>query len=340
VTVPDELDALSAAGTAQVEYVGNYTAFQALRRRLGPDTAKPNGPVRARSSAAESTVAGASVVGAPAAPGMPVPVTVADSTTPAFPSTSALRVVVVHPDLLGTYGDTGNGRVLAGRAVWRDLPVELIHALSDAPLPAGADVYCIGGGEDGPQVQSAERLRDGVLGRAVDAGAVVLAVCAGFQVIGKSFPGADGSPHPGVGLLDVDTVKGTGRRAVGELAAEPRSTGGDDPVVLETLTGFENHSAVTHLGPGVAPLARVLSGVGNGTGDGAEGVRSGRIIATYLHGPALARNPSLADLLLAWATGTVPAPLADDEERALRAERLGALGAPGRLRSLVKVRRR
>jgi hypothetical protein len=111
-------------------------------------------------------------------------------------------------------------------------------------------------------------------------------------------------------------------------------------VVLETLTGFENHSAVTHLGPGVAPLARVLSGMGNGTGDGAEGARSGRIIGTYLHGPALARNPSLADLLLAWATGTVPAPLADDEERALRAERLGALGAPGRLRSLVKVRRR
>ena len=134
---------------------------------------------------------------------------------------SALRVVVVHPDLLGTYGDGGNGQVLAGRAVWRDIPVELVYALSDVPLPAGADVYCLGGGEDGPQVQSAERLRDGVLAAAVDAGAVVLAVCAGYQVIGRSFPGADGRPHPGVGLLDVVTVKGFGRRAVGELAAEP-----------------------------------------------------------------------------------------------------------------------
>jgi CobQ-like glutamine amidotransferase family enzyme len=268
--------------------------------------------------------------------------------------------VVVHPDLLGTYGDGGNGRVLAGRAVWRDVPVELVHALSDAPLPGGADVYCLGGGEDGPQVQSAERLRDGVLAGAVEGGAVVLAVCAGYQVIGRSFPGADGAPHRGVGLLDVVTVKGPGRRAVGELSAEPippvstRPGAGlsPDPVVLETVTGFENHSAVTMLGAGASPLARVLSGVGNGGGDHTEGARAGFVLGTYAHGPVLARNPSLADLLLAWATGSVPAPLEDVEERALRAERLDAVGARGwrqattgpahavrRMRSLVSVRR-
>jgi CobQ-like glutamine amidotransferase family enzyme len=122
-------------------------------------------------------------------------------------------------------------------------------------------------------------------------------------------------------------------------------------VVLETLTGFENHSAVTRIGPGARPLARVLTGVGNGGGDGTEGARSGRVIGTYAHGPALARNPSLADLLLAWATGSVPAPLEDVEERALRAQRLEAVGARGwrqatapadavrRMRELVKVRR-
>ena len=263
--------------------------------------------------------------------------------------------MVVHPDLLGTYGDGGNGRVLAGRAVWRDIPVELVHAPSDSPLPAGADVYCLGGGEDGPQVQSAERLGGGALSRAVEAGAVVFAVCAGYQVIGRSFPGADGRPHPGAGLLDVVTVKGSGRRAVGELAAQPLPVGsGDsdpDPVALETLTGFENHSAVTRLGAGVRPLARVLTGVGNGSGDGSEGARSGLVLGTYAHGPALARNPSLADLLLAWATGSVPAPLDDVEERALRAQRLEAVGARGwrqatsgparsvrRMRELVKVR--
>ncbi len=129
--------------------------------------------------------------------------------------------------------------------------------LSDAPLPAAADVYVLGGGEDGPQVQSAERLRDGVLAGAVEAGAVVLAVCAGYQVIGNTFPGPDGRPHPGVGLLDVVTVKGSGRRAVGELAAEPLrhgpGNGAPDPVVLETLTGFENHGAVTSVGARARP---------------------------------------------------------------------------------------
>jgi hypothetical protein len=242
---------------------------------------------------------------------------------------------VVHPDLLGTYGDGGNGVVLAGRAAWRGLAVDLVYADSDTPLPSGADVYCLGGGEDGPQVQSAERLRAGALGRAVDAGAVVFAVCAGYQVLGHSFPGADGALHAGVGLLDVHSVKGTTRRAVGELLASPSRPVGvqsesADPVALETLTGFENHGAVTILGAGVRPLARVLSGVGNGGGDGTEGARAGRVLGTYLHGPALARNPALADLLLAWATGTIPTPLDDVEEQALRAERLAAVSGRGR----------
>jgi CobQ-like glutamine amidotransferase family enzyme/UDP-N-acetylmuramyl tripeptide synthase len=365
VTVPDELEALAAAGASRVEYVGNYTAFQALRRHLARAGRPPPPPA-------------ASLAGASPAPGMPVAVTVVGGAEPTAAGAtgeevadapgaargnrlrssgpSALRVVVVHPDLLGTYGDGGNGRVLAGRAVWRDIPVDLVHALSDTPLPSGGDIYCLGGGEDGPQVQSAERLRDGALERAVGAGAVVLAVCAGYQVIGRSFPGADGRSHPGVGLLDVITVKGSGRRAVGELMAEPIGHGGGSPdpdvVALETLTGFENHSAVTRVGDGARPLARVLSGVGNGTGDGTEGARSGMVIGTYAHGPALARNPSLADLLLAWATGSVPAPLDDGEERALRAQRLAAVGpryrrSPAtrpmdgvrRIKSLVTIRR-
>ena len=333
VTVPDDLEALRAAASDQVEYVGNYTAFQALRRRLAQPPPRVLRPARPDASALAVAVVAA---------GMPVVVTehtVGGATgtrrraRPRSSGPSALRVVVVHPDLLGTYGDGGNGRVLAGRAVWRDIPVELVHALSDAPLPAGADIYCLGGGEDGPQVQSAERLRDGVLVGAVEAGAVVFAVCAGYQVIGRSFPGADGRPHPGVGLLDVVTVRGPARRAVGELAARPIGTASanasPDPVVLETLTGFENHAAVTRLGPGARPLARVLSGVGNGAGDGTEGARSGLVLGTYAHGPALARNPSLADLLLAWATGSVPVPLDDVEERALRAQRLEAVGARG-----------
>src|SRR5579871_4387525 len=116
-----------------------------------------------------------------------------------------LRIAVVYPDLLGTYGDGGNGLVLARRAERRGLPVELLQARSGDPLPA-ADVYTLGGGEDAPQVQAADSLReDGRLPEAVAGGAVVLAVCAGYQILGESFPAADGSATPGLGLLDVVT---------------------------------------------------------------------------------------------------------------------------------------
>ncbi len=245
----------------------------------------------------------------------------------------ALRIAVVYPDLLGTYGDGGNGLVLARRAEWRGLPVELLEAPSDRPLPA-ADLYTLGGGEDGPQVRAAEALRaDGGLTRALEAGSVVLAVCAGFQIVGTSFPGADGRQLPGLGLLDVATAKGTGPRAVGEVRAEPYEVAG---TVLPTLTGFENHAGVTRLGPTAHPLARVVDGIGNGATPAgtapSEGAWSDRVVGTYLHGPVLARNPALADLLLGWALdGTEPlAPLDDRHEAALRAERLGA--AMGRSR--------
>lgn len=228
----------------------------------------------------------------------------------------SLVVVVVYPDLLGTYGDGGNGVVLAHRARWRGIDAELVEATADRPLPAG-DVYCLGGGEDGPQLRAAESLRaDGTLIRAAEHGAPVLAVCAGYQIAGRTFPAADGRPVPGLGLLDVATVKGTGRRAVGEILAQPLADG------LPPLTGFENHGGLTARGPDAGPLARVVTGIGNG--DGTEGAYAGHIVGTYLHGPVLARNPALADLLLSWAVGAPLEPLEDAEESALRAERLVA----------------
>jgi len=243
-----------------------------------------------------------------------------------------LRIAVVYPDLLGTYGDGGNGMVLARRAEWRGFPAELLQAPSDRPLPE-ADLYCLGGGEDGPQVRAARTLvDDGTLARRVAGGAVVLAVCAGFQVAGRSFPGAAGDPHEGVGLLDIDTVKGSGPRAVGEVLVEvdPASLG-----ALPVLTGFENHGGTTSLRDGAVPLGRVVAGVGNGNGDGAEGAVQGRVVGTYLHGPVLARNPALADRLLSWALGEEGAPLdpLDDEEaESLREERLAAVGGKRRRR--------
>lgn len=324
VVVRDQSDALRAARSKSVDYVGNYTAFQQLRHALGKPRVSSNGSSRSRGPLPSEAPAGASSGLSP---------------TPSARSShrmSALRVVVVHPDLLGTYGDGGNGRVLVNRARWRGIDAELLMAASGDPLPEAADIYCLGGGEDGPQVQSARLLADGTLRRAVDNGAVVLAVCAGYQIVGQSFPDAHGRIHPGVGLLDVSTIKGTGKRAVGEIVAEPidpydlSEGAGVDRLRLERLTGFENHGGVTRLGPGVRPLARVLSGIGNGTEGRTEGAVSGRIVGTYMHGPVLARNPSLADLLLAMVTGEVPVSLEDAEEQELRSERLEAVRLHGR----------
>jgi len=309
VTVPDQLRALVQRGPGRVEYVGNYTAFQDLRRSLArrPQVVAATAAPLHRASDTPKAVA-------------------ASPPRRRGDGVSALRVVVVHPDLLGTYGDAGNGRVLAARAAWRGMAAELVLAPSGHALPDGGDVYCIGGGEDGPELQAAERLADGSLARAVDGGAVLLAVCAGYQLVGAEFPDASGGCRPGLGLLDVVTYKGTGRRAVGEVLAEPRRPF-DGLIGLETLTGFENHGGLTRLGPGVTPLADTRLGVGNG--DGTEGAWSGRVFGTYLHGPVLARNPSFADLLLATATGTTPAPLDDEEEEALHGERLRAAGRAG-----------
>jgi lipid II isoglutaminyl synthase (glutamine-hydrolysing) len=240
----------------------------------------------------------------------------------------ALRVAVVFPDLLGTYGDGGNGLILARRAEWRGHPTELLQAVSDRPVPE-ADMYCLGGGEDGPQVRAARTLiDDGTLAARVKDGAVVLAVCAGFQIVGRSFPGADGDAHEGLGLLDMATVKGEGPRAVGEVVAAPVGL-----PELPVLTGFENHGGRTTLATGTVALGQVTHGVGNG--DGGEGAVSGRVVGTYLHGPVLTRNPGLADQLLSWALGEdvrALSPLDDAAADSLRTERLDAVGGGRRLR--------
>jgi lipid II isoglutaminyl synthase (glutamine-hydrolysing) len=234
---------------------------------------------------------------------------------------SSLRLVWVYPDLLSTYGDRGNLLVLERRASLRGISVESVSVNADQPVPQSGDIYLMGGGEDLPQILAARRLRaDGGLGAAVRGGAVLLAVCAGYQVIGSVFGGTEGEPVQGLGILDISSGRGE-RRGVGEIVADV-----DPQLGVPRLTGFENHQGVTRLGPEVRPLARVSAGVGNG--DGTEGAYAGRVVGTYLHGPVLVRNPGLADLLLSWAAGPLP-PLAAAEENwaaRLREERLAAVG--------------
>ena len=239
---------------------------------------------------------------------------------------SVVRIAHLYPTVLGLYGDRGNALVLAHRARARGIAAEIVDVAPGEKLPAQADVYLLGGGEDIAQTTACELLAaDGALARAVARRAPILAVCAGYQILGTEFA-AGGRQVPGLGLLDLVT-RPRAVRAVGELVADPVE---DD---LPTLTGYENHGGGTTLGPGLTPLARVRVGVGNGadaagTAGRTEGVRHGRIIGTYCHGPALARNPALADLLLGWIVGTAVGPMPDEDVvvSALRAERLAAAG--------------
>ncbi|GGM59951.1 glutamine amidotransferase [Longimycelium tulufanense] len=234
--------------------------------------------------------------------------------------TSSVRIALVFPDLLGTYGDRGNVAVLAERLRLRGVDSEVIECNVGDFVPADCDIYMVGGGEDVAQLVAVRHLRrQGTLAAAVERGAVVLAVCAGMQIIGTSFVGTEGVVHGGLGLLDVST-RPMPKRAIGELVVRPTSLFGD-----ELLTGFENHGGCTYLGPDASPLGAVVSGVGNGV-NGVDGAVQGRVVGTYLHGPCLARNPRFADKLLTWVTGTELASLSIPEVEALRAERLRAVG--------------
>jgi CobQ-like glutamine amidotransferase family enzyme len=241
---------------------------------------------------------------------------------------SAVRIVVLAHDLLGTYGDLGNGIVLEARLRWRGYPSELVVHEGGGPAPADADIYLLGGGEDAPQSLAIDELRaTDALARAVERGAVVLGVCAGYQLLGHRFATTDGRHLPGFGLLDVETVPGgILPRAVGEIAVEP-----DAALGLPTLTGFENHAGRTRLGREVRPFGRVIAGSGNTGADGTEGAYAGRVLGTYLHGPVLVRNPALADLFLSWVVGPLE-PLSEPAVETLRRERLAAITPTSRRR--------
>ena len=200
------------------------------------------------------------------------------------------------------------------------MPAELVEAPWGEPAPASCDIYVLGGGEDSPQASAAAALiSEEVLHRAVDGGAAVLGICAGFQILGHSFFGPDGKARPGLGLLDCTTARRASPRIVGEILVEPqpRRLGGVERS-LPALSGYENHAGLTDLGAAATPLGRVDVGVGNG--DGTEGAIGGRVVGTYLHGPVLARNPALADLILSWFAGELE-PLDDSEITDLREER-------------------
>jgi lipid II isoglutaminyl synthase (glutamine-hydrolysing) len=230
-----------------------------------------------------------------------------------------LRVGHLYPDYLNIYADRGNIAVLARRAAWRGHELDVRNVSVGEPVEPGEhDLLYVGGGQDREQALVAEDLvaKADAVRAAVDGGAALLAVCGGYQLMGRSYRDFHGEDLPGIGVFPLETVAGD-TRMIGDVLLECEL----EPGVVRTLAGFENHAGRTKLDRGAEPLGRVVAGFGNDGESGFEGCRLGRAVGTYLHGPLLPRNPWFADWVLRQALAhrlaEVPAfePLPDDLEQ-------------------------
>jgi len=233
-----------------------------------------------------------------------------------------------YPSLMNLYGDRGNIMALRARCAARDIALEVrLVEIGDDWNPEGTDIVFVGGGQDREQRRIQPDLIDraGPLGDFRDDDGVVLAVCGGYQMFGRSYRDINGDVMQGASVFDIASVH-PGRsfeRCVGNVVAIWEG---------DTLVGFENHGGRTYLNEGVAPLASVVAGFGNNGGDGTEGARVRNAFGTYLHGALLPKNPRLADRLIELALrrrygdridrAALLAPLDDQYESRAHAEAL------------------
>ena len=242
-----------------------------------------------------------------------------------------ISVAHLYPDYLNIYADRGNIAVFRRRAALRGHSLEVTAVEPGDPLePSAFDLVYVGGGQDREQALVAPDLarRGDDLLQAVETGTALLAVCGGYQLLGRGYRGRDGSSMPGAGLFPLETVAGE-RRLIGDVLLEVELDG-----MTTTVAGFENHAGRTLLDPGATALGRVIAGHGNDGTSGLEGCRVAAAIGTYLHGPLLPRNPALADWLLARALehaggdGALE-PLDDELERLAHAVSVGRARSRG-----------
>jgi lipid II isoglutaminyl synthase (glutamine-hydrolysing) len=233
-----------------------------------------------------------------------------------------LRICALYPELMNIYADRGNLLMLKRRCEWREIDVVLTHSSLDARLGDEHDLYYIGGGQDADQRLCASDLvthKATALRAAAERGAVVLGVCGGYQLLGHYYEIAD-ERVPGVGLLDIETVRDPGPRLIGNIAVQ--LDGG-------VIVGFENHAGRTRLGTDQAPLGRVLRGHGNDGASGLEGARRANVFGTYVHGPLLPKNAWFCDFLIAQALGVEPTSLSALDDTLEDAAHANALRAAG-----------
>jgi CobQ-like glutamine amidotransferase family enzyme len=204
-----------------------------------------------------------------------------------------MRLTLVHlyPREMNIYGDTGNVVVLRRRLEWRGFDVDVAPVSVGDPLPHDADILLGGGGQDATQgeIGADFQSRAAELRAMADDGVVMLTICGSYQMLGHAFITQEGRHIAGVGVLDVVT-RGQPHRLIGNNFVDTAAAG--------RLVGYENHSGLTELGPGVRPLGTTQSGRGNNGRDRTEGAVRDNVIGTYLHGPVLAKSPRFADSLL------------------------------------------
>jgi len=241
--------------------------------------------------------------------------------------TPPLRVCALYPDVMNIYADRGNLLMLERRCAWRGIGVEVTAAgFGERIEPDAHDLFYLGGGQDRDQrlcaLDLVETKRD-ALHAAAARGALVLGVCGGYQLLGHRYALGD-EEIPGLGLVDLQTIRSDGPRLIGNVAIEVEL---DDFGERRVLAGFENHAGRTHIGDGEMALGRVIKGHGNTGVSGLEGVRRDGVIGTYLHGPLLPKNAWFADWLIRRATGIEElAPLDDTLEDAAHAQAREAAG--------------
>ena len=251
-----------------------------------------------------------------------------------------LRLVHLYGDLMNLYGDRGNIIAIQRRCAWRNIDLT-VHEVTvgDRVDPAVSDIFFFGGGQDREQETVSRDLAAGngeAIQESVEDGASLLSVCGGYQLLGRFFRTAEGVEIPGIGLFDAHTVAGSSRM-VGNLLIEGEIEG-----VARTLVGFENHSGRTYVGEGAGALGRVVVGSGNNGEDQLEGARYKGAIGTYLHGPALPKNPWLTDWLILCALRrrlgadvTLP-PLEDDRELEAHAAVTDRVRREGNVRTSIR----
>jgi len=220
------------------------------------------------------------------------------SSQPTLQPTMTVRLCHLYPDLMNIYADRGNIAVFRQRLAWRGYGLEITNASVGDSIEADAhDLYYLGGGQDRDQDLVADDLahKAEVLRDAADHGAAQLYVCGGIQLAGHSYVASNGERLGGVSVLDLETAAGQ-TRLIGDLVIEATIEG-----TTRQIVGYENHAGRTTLGPTCTALGKVKTGHGNNDTDGTEGATRDHVIATYLHGPLLPKNPWVADTLLVWA---------------------------------------